>query len=93
MPLTPMFHVHAWGMPYVASLLGVKQVYPGRYIPDGDHGLIAKEGVSFSHSVPTILHMLLGCPASASVDLSGFKMIIGGSALPKGLCKAARQGA
>ncbi|MGO9016881.1 MAG: fatty acid--CoA ligase [Syntrophobacteraceae bacterium] len=90
MPLTPMFHVHAWGMPYVASLLGVKQVYPGRYIPDEIIALIAKEGVSYSHSVPTILHMLLGCPTSASVDLSGFKMIIGGSALPKGLCKAAR---
>ena len=31
MPMTPMFHVHAWGLPYVATLLGVKQVYPGRY--------------------------------------------------------------
>ncbi|HAI89811.1 MAG TPA: long-chain fatty acid--CoA ligase, partial [Alcanivorax sp.] len=30
MPITPMFHVHAWGVPYVATLLGVKQVYPGR---------------------------------------------------------------
>ena len=30
MPLTPMFHVHAWGMPYIATLMGVKQVYPGR---------------------------------------------------------------
>ena len=29
MPLTPMFHVHAWGIPYIATLLGVKQVYPG----------------------------------------------------------------
>ena len=34
MPLTPMFHVHAWGVPYVATMLGVKQVYPGRYVPD-----------------------------------------------------------
>ena len=31
MPITPMFHVHAWGFPYVATLLGLKQVYPGRY--------------------------------------------------------------
>jgi fatty-acyl-CoA synthase len=30
MPITPMFH-HAWGMPYVATMLGMKQVYPGRY--------------------------------------------------------------
>ena len=29
MPITPMFHVHAWGLPYVATMLGVKQVYPG----------------------------------------------------------------
>ena len=34
MPITPMFHVHAWGIPYVATMLGVKQVYPGRYEPD-----------------------------------------------------------
>ena len=34
MPITPMFHVHAWGLPYVATMLGVKQVYPGRYVPD-----------------------------------------------------------
>lgn len=33
MPLTPMFHVHAWGLPYIATLAGVKQVYPGRYQP------------------------------------------------------------
>ncbi|HIJ75970.1 MAG TPA: fatty acid--CoA ligase [Deltaproteobacteria bacterium] len=91
MPLTPMFHVHAWGMPYLASLLGLKQVYPGRYIPETILGLIAKEGVTFSHSVPTILQMLLASPASAAVDFSGFKMTIGGSALPRGLCQAAMQ--
>ncbi|MDP0919878.1 fatty acid--CoA ligase, partial [Klebsiella pneumoniae] len=34
MPITPMFHVHAWGMPYVATMLGLKQVYPGRYDPE-----------------------------------------------------------
>ena len=60
MPVTPMFHVHAWGLPYVATLLGVKQVYPGRYVPDVLLGLIAREGVTFSHCVPTILQMLLG---------------------------------
>ncbi|MFZ0943423.1 MAG: fatty acid--CoA ligase [Syntrophobacteraceae bacterium] len=91
MPLTPMFHVHAWGMPYMASMFGLKQVYPGRYIPETIVGLIAKEGVTFSHSVPTILQMVLGCPAAANVDFSGFKMTIGGSALPRGLCKAAME--
>jgi fatty-acyl-CoA synthase len=89
MPLTPMFHVHAWGLPYIATLLGVKQVYPGRYVPDTILGLVKKEKVTFSHCVPTILHMLLNSPGAAETDLSHWKLIIGGSALPKGLCKAA----
>lgn len=59
MPLTPMFHVHAWGLPYVATLLGVKQVYPGRYVPQQLCALIAAEQVTFSHCVPTLLQMLL----------------------------------
>ncbi len=59
MPITPMFHVHAWGFPYVATAMGVKQVYPGRYLPDVLLTLIQREHVTFSHCVPTILHMLL----------------------------------
>ncbi len=59
MPLTPMFHVHAWGMPYIATVLGVKQVYPGRYVPERLVQLVRDEGVTFSHCVGTILHMLL----------------------------------
>jgi len=89
MPITPMFHVHAWGIPYMATVMGVKQVYPGRYAPDVLLRLIQTEKVTFSHCVPTILHMLLGSPASQEVDLRGFKMIIGGSALPKGLARMA----
>jgi fatty-acyl-CoA synthase len=89
MPITPMFHVHAWGLPYVATMLGVKQVYPGRYVPDVLLGLIRREGVTFSHCVPTILQMMLGKPELRDVDLSGWKVIIGGSALPLPLAKAA----
>lgn len=55
MPITPMFHVHAWGLPYIATLLGVKQVYPGRYAPETLAHLIRDEKVTFSHCVPTIL--------------------------------------
>jgi acyl-CoA synthetase (AMP-forming)/AMP-acid ligase II len=91
MPITPMFHVHAWGLPYIATLMGVKQVYPGRYAPEVLLALLQKEKVTFSHCVPAILHMLLTCPASQSVDLSQWKVIIGGSALPKGLAKAAME--
>src|SRR4029434_8350365 len=89
MPITPMFHVHAWGFPYVATMLGVKQVYPGRYVPDALLGLIAREHVTCSHCVPTILQMMLGCPAAAQTDLAGWKTIIGGSAAPRPLPPAA----
>jgi fatty-acyl-CoA synthase len=88
MPITPMFHVHAWGMPFVTTVLGLKQVYPGRYVPDMLLALKQKEGVTFSHCVPTILHMLLTSPAAAEADLKGWKVIIGGSALTKGLAQA-----
>lgn len=91
MPITPMFHVHAWGLPYVALQLGVKQVYPGRYIPAQLLGLIASEGVTFSHCVPTILQMMLGDSSSSAVDLSRWKVVIGGSALPAGLVSQAAQ--
>jgi fatty-acyl-CoA synthase len=89
MPLTPMFHVHAWGMPYIATMMGLKQVYPGRYMPDYLVRLLRDEGVTFSHCVGTILHMLLSCPEAKSVDLSKWKVIIGGGALPQGLARAA----
>jgi len=89
MPLTPMFHVHAWGIPYAATLMGIKQVYPGRYIPDTILGLIEKEGVTFSHCVPTILHMLLTLSMGGQVDLSRWKVIIGGSLLSSALAEAA----
>ena len=89
MPITPMFHVHAWGIPYIATVMGIKQVYPGRYTPDGLLGLIQREHVTISHCVPTLLHMLLNSPASQNVDLAGWKVMIGGSALPKGLARAA----
>jgi fatty-acyl-CoA synthase len=91
MPITPMFHVHGWGLPFAATAAGVKQVYPGRYQPDLLINLIKTEGVTFSHCVPTILQMLLSAPNSNDVDLSKLKMVIGGSALSKALAKAAMQ--
>jgi fatty-acyl-CoA synthase len=89
MPITPMFHVHAWGMPYTATMAGLKQVYPGRYSPEGLLELKAREGVTFSHCVPTILHMMLSLPNIDTYNLTGWKIIIGGSALPTGLAEAA----
>jgi fatty-acyl-CoA synthase len=89
MPITPMFHVHAWGLPYVATAMGIKQVYPGRYLPAKLLALIAREKVTFSHCVPTILHMLLEHPDAAQTDLEGWKVIIGGAALPRALAQRA----
>ncbi len=85
MPMTPMFHVHAWGIPYAATMLGLKQVYPRRYEPSKLIRFITDENVTFSHCVPTIMHMLLSAPEANDADLSALKVVIGGSALPQGL--------
>jgi fatty-acyl-CoA synthase len=92
MPLTPMFHVHAWGMPYVATMLGIKQVYPGRYEADNILSLKAREGVTFSHCVPTVLRMVLDATPQGT-SLAPWTLVIGGSALsPDLLDEAARSG-
>ncbi len=83
MPITPMFHVHAWGNPYCATLCGMKQVYPGRYQPEMLVKLFVQEKVTVSHCVPTILQMFL--TAAEGVDLSGWDLVIGGAGLPKTL--------
>jgi fatty-acyl-CoA synthase len=89
MPMTPMFHVHAWGNPYVATVLGVKQVYPGRYVPDELLALRARESVTHSHCVPTILQMLLTKAVATNTDLRGWKICIGGAALSEALARQA----
>ena len=89
MPITPMFHVHGWGFPYAATMLGLKQIYPNRYVPSRILALICEHKVTFSHCVPTILHMLLDCDNADSADLSNWKLIIGGSALSRGLAERA----
>lgn len=90
MPITPMFHVHAWGIPYAATMLGLKQVYPGRYDPEMLCQLWRKEKVTFSHCVPTILQMLLNAKTAQHQDFGGWKIIIGGSALNRTLYEAAQ---
>ncbi|MDY7077612.1 MAG: fatty acid--CoA ligase [Chloroflexota bacterium] len=89
MPLTPMFHVNAWGVPYLTTLYGLKQVYPGKYEPEMLVRLILGEKVTLSHCVPTILQMIVTAPAAQQFDLSRWKVIIGGARLPKGLAMAA----
>ncbi|PTB90350.1 long-chain fatty acid--CoA ligase [Pseudidiomarina aestuarii] len=89
MPITPMFHVHAWGVPYVATMMGLKQVYPGRYDPPQLLKLFVTEKVTFSHCVPTILQMVLSSEKAKAIDFSGWQVLLGGSALTEGLAKAA----
>ncbi|ANY87752.1 MULTISPECIES: fatty acid--CoA ligase [Pseudomonas] len=91
MPITPMFHVHAWGVPYVATALGIKQVYPGRYEANQLVRLYRDEGVTFSHCVPTLLQMMLDCEEGKRTDLKGWKMLLGGSALTQGLAQRASE--
>ncbi len=91
MPITPMFHVHAWGMPLAATMLGLKQVYPGRYDPEFLVELWRKEKVTFSHCVPTILQMVMNAKAAQGVNFNGWKLIIGGSALNRSLYLAAKE--
>ncbi|MBS1487296.1 MAG: fatty acid--CoA ligase [Bacteroidetes bacterium] len=88
MPLTPMFHVHAWGIPYVATILGLKQVYPGKYEPEMLLKLVLGEKVTFSHCVPAIMNMLMAGLDQMKIQLNNFKVVIGGSALPSGMAKA-----
>ncbi|VVM58500.1 fatty acid--CoA ligase [Pseudomonas fluorescens] len=89
MPITPMFHVHAWGVPYIATLMGIKQVYPGRYEPNSLVRLFREEKVTFSHCVPTILQMILGCDEAKQTSFEGWKMLLGGSALTLGIASQA----
>lgn len=90
MPLTPMFHVHAWGIPYMMTMLGVKQIYPGRYEPEMLLKLVVGHKVTFSHCVPTILQMLVSAEAVKGLDLSHWTVVIGGARLTKGLAQQAR---
>ncbi len=91
MPITPMFHVHAWGIPYVATMLGAQQIYPGRYEPNLLARLIREEGVTFSHCVPTIMQMLLQSDEAKNTDFSSWKLMIGGSPLTAGMARQAME--
>lgn len=91
MPLTPMFHVHAWGFPYFMTMLGAKQVYPGRYIPSKLVRLLVRDRVTLSHCVPTVVRMVLGDPSAQEADFSRLKMVIGGAAMTESTVKLAQE--
>lgn len=89
MPLTPMFHVQAWGVPYFSFMLGCKYILPGRYEPDKILKWLAEEKVNFSHCVTTILHMLVFHPDAERSDLSNWHVGLGGAKLNRQLAERA----
>ena len=72
-------------------MMGLKQVYPGRYEPEMLCRLRRDHKVTYSHCVPTILQMILKAGEATGIDLAGWKMVIGGSALTGALHAEAEQ--
>ena len=88
MPVVPMFHVNAWGMPFTAAAAGAKHVYPGPSPDPADlAALIEEEGVTISAGVPTVwLGLREYIEGGNDVDLSTLDtVIIGGAAAPQAL--------
>ncbi|CAN5906653.1 3-(methylthio)propionyl-CoA ligase [soil metagenome] len=92
LPVVPMFHVNAWGLPYSAPLTGAKLVFPGPHL-DGKslYELFEQEKVTFSAGVPTVWLGLLTYVAQNNLTFSTFKRtVIGGSACPPAMMKTFR---
>ena len=93
LPVVPMFHVNAWGIPYSAALTGCKLVFPGPAM-DGKsvYELIEAEKVTYAAGVPTVWQMLLGHMKPAGLRFSTLKRtVIGGSACPPAMIDAFRE--
>ncbi|MBY0325216.1 MAG: fatty-acid--CoA ligase [Reyranella sp.] len=84
LPVVPMFHVNAWGLPYSAALVGAKLVFPGPALDGASlYDLFEKEGVTFTAGVPTVWLALLQHMQANKLKLSTLKYaVIGGSAAP-----------
>lgn len=91
MPLVPMFHVHSWGMPYVAILKGMKYVLPGRYDFNELPKIMSKEKVTVSFMVPSILYLLMNSENRNLLPDLNLRVTVGGGALPKGLAENAKR--
>jgi fatty-acyl-CoA synthase len=92
MPVVPMFHVNAWGLPFTAALVGAKQVMPGPHLdPESLLEDLTNEKITVTAGVPTIFFAILGKldEDPDAYDLSNLRaMIIGGSAAPEGMIRA-----
>jgi len=90
MPVVPMFHINAWGLPYAATAAGAKQVYPGPAPDPADLvGLIEREGVTLTAGVPTVWLGVLEYLQDHDADLSTLsRVVVGGAAPPERLIRA-----
>ncbi|MDJ0951464.1 MAG: long-chain fatty acid--CoA ligase [Alphaproteobacteria bacterium] len=91
LPVVPMFHVNAWGLPYVCAMVGAKQVFPGPHL-DGENliDLMAREQVTFAAGVPTIWLGIAAALEAADTppDLHPqLRTIVGGAACPESLIR------
>ena len=87
LPVVPMFHVNAWGIPYAAAMSGAKMVMPGARM-DGEslYELMENEQVTLSAGVPTIWMMLLAYMKENNKKLTTMqRTVIGGAAAPKAM--------
>jgi fatty-acyl-CoA synthase len=92
LPVVPMFHANAWGVPYAAAIMGAGLVFPGPYL-DGESvlELFEREQVTFSAGVPTVwlaVLQLLEQEASRWRLAPGLRLAVGGSAAPESLIRA-----
>ena len=89
MPVVPMFHVNAWGMPFTTTAAGAKHVYPGPSPDPADLAdLIEEEEVTLTAGVPTVWIGLLEHIEEEEVDLSSLeRIVIGGSAAPESMIR------
>jgi fatty-acyl-CoA synthase len=90
LPVVPMFHVNAWGIPYSAAMIGCKMVFPGPAL-DGKsvYELIEAEQVTYAAGVPTVWQMLLGHMKPNNLRFSKLnRTVIGGSACPPAMIRA-----
>ena len=92
LPVVPMFHGNAWGMPYAAWLVGADLLLPNRFTQAEPLArFIAAERATLATAVPTVWYDILGLDP-ASVDLSSLRMVLcGGAAVPRGLIEAYEQ--
>jgi acyl-CoA synthetase (AMP-forming)/AMP-acid ligase II len=90
LPVVPMFHVNAWGLPYSCAAMGTKLVFPGQHL-DGKslHELFEAERVSMSAGVPTVWLGLLNHMKEHQLKFSTLQaVVIGGSACPPAMMRA-----